>query len=378
MMTISGRLTVLVYFAIVLSPVLLLGHDGPWLGPGDISIRERAPFPKKLAPGAFEIFDQWFADHIGLRDPLIFLGTEFHVGALQRPLDRHIVFGRDGWMFWTDDAEVEPATMADSRGKLRFSPAETRRIGVALRALHDRLAACGIPGALFIAPNKQSIYGEHLVNAGAGALPSRLDVLLEALDELARSMIIDGRPALRRAKEAYGSELLYNKTETHWNDLGAYYGYAAIMAGLARTTAVPDPERMSLDNYNMIVEPYPGGDMATRVLFSPWRFPDADVALVPKQQISEPVQVDRVHFIQRNPNGVGRLVLFGDSFAIKLAPFLAQHFAEVHRYVADYFDGSIVARHRPDAVIFEMVERHAERLLPPPVGLSHMCDESEK
>ena len=42
------RLTVMVFFAVVLIPVLLLGYDGPWLGGGDIDIRGRAPFPKKF------------------------------------------------------------------------------------------------------------------------------------------------------------------------------------------------------------------------------------------------------------------------------------------------------------------------------------------
>src|SRR2546422_10961527 len=104
--SVTRRLTVITFFAIVLAPVLLLGYDGPWFGPGDISIRGRAPFPEKFAPGAFGTFDLWFADRVGLRFPLIYAGTSFHVGALRRPLDRHIVFGRDGWMYWTDDRDT--------------------------------------------------------------------------------------------------------------------------------------------------------------------------------------------------------------------------------------------------------------------------------
>ena len=73
---------------------------------GDAEIRAKAPFPKKFSPGTFRDFDEWFADHVGLRYPLIYAGSELHVGLLRRPLDRHIFFGRDGWMFWTDDAEL--------------------------------------------------------------------------------------------------------------------------------------------------------------------------------------------------------------------------------------------------------------------------------
>jgi alginate O-acetyltransferase complex protein AlgJ len=373
----TRKLTVLTYFAVVLVPVLLLGYDGPWFGPGDISIRGRAPFPEKFAPGAFGGFDLWFADRVGLRFPLIYAGTSFHVGALHRPLDRHIVFGREGWMYWTDDGDTAPAAMADSRGKLRFTAAEVRRIDASLRTIHDRFAACGIPSAVFIAPNKQSIYGEFLINTDAGLPTTRLDALIDELGGEARDMIIDARPIMRTAKRERAPLRLYNKTETHWNDLGAYYGYVAVVSKLARLMPIANPERIALDNYRMTVESYAGGDMATRVLFSPWRFPDENIWLTPKEPIAGPgqVQVEEGHFVYRNPRGSGRLVLFGDSYATQLVPFLAQHFEEVHRYAADAIDGGLAARHRPDAVLFETLESYAPRLLLPPIGLERACAE---
>ena len=155
----ARRLTVIVYFAVVLIPVLLLGTDGPWLSGGDAEIRAKAPFPKKFNPGTFRDFDEWFADRVGLRYPLIYAGSELHVGLLRRPLDRHIFFGRDGWMFWTDDAENIPATMADSRSRLRFSQPELGRVDANIRAVRDRFAQCGVPVIVVVIPNKQTIYG---------------------------------------------------------------------------------------------------------------------------------------------------------------------------------------------------------------------------
>jgi hypothetical protein len=46
----TRRLTVIVYFAVVLIPVLLLGHDGPWLSGGDAEIRVKTPFRKSSTP----------------------------------------------------------------------------------------------------------------------------------------------------------------------------------------------------------------------------------------------------------------------------------------------------------------------------------------
>lgn len=374
--SVTRRLPVLTFFAALLLPVALLGFDGPWLGPGNISVRGKAPFPSKFTPGSFRDFDEWFADRIGLRYPLIYAGTELHVGVLRRPLDRHIFFGRDGWMFWTDDQETIPATMADSRGKLAFSATEIGRIDAQLRAIHDRFQACNIPSIVIVIPNKQSIYGEYLFGKDTKAPPNRLDRLLSGLSEPAKAMILDSRPRMRAAKLAHAPVTLYPKTETHWNLLGAFYGYVEIMSALARQIPISHRELLSIDQYRVTSTPYAGGDMATRVLFSPWRFPDEYVSVTPKIPIAgyQKIEVDHEHTLYLNPQGQGRLVLFGDSYAHDLMPFLAQHFAEVHRVTGDVFYGDIAAQLRPTAVVLEMVERYAARLLKPQIRLDKLCD----
>ena len=115
--------------------------------------------------------------------------------------------------------------------------------------------------------------------------------------------------------------------------------------------------------------------MAVRVLFSPWRFDDSYVTVQPKVPLVgiEHTEVAHDHTLYRNPNGKGRLVVFGNSFIHALMPFLAQNFAEVHRYSAEQVDGAVAAQLRPSAVVFQMVERHAERLLRPPLNLPQLC-----
>lgn len=369
-------LTVIVYFTVALIPVLLFGHDGPWLGAANLDIRGKVPFPNKLSPGTFRDFDEWFADRVGLRYPLIYAGTGLHIGLLRRPLDRHIFFGRDGWMFWTDDAETIPATMADSRNRLRFSQPELGRIEANLRAVRDRFAQCGIPVIVFVAPNKQTIYGKYLFSDNVAAPVTRYDALLRELSEPARSIMIDPRPMMRAAAAAHDPILLYPKTETHWNELGAFYGYRSMMEAIARSISIDHPETLSLERYDVKSIPYAGGDMAVRVLFSPWRFDDSYVFVAPKTPLVRIEQslVAHDHTLYRNPNGKGRLVVFGDSFVHPLMPFLTQNFEEVHRYSAEEINGAVAAQHRPAAVVFQMVERHAERLLRPPLNLPQLCN----
>lgn len=371
----ARRLPVIVYFAIVLIPVALFGVDGPWLGKGEFPARQRTELPARFGPGAFQVFDKWFADRLGLRYPLIYFGTELHLGAFGRPLDRHVFFGANGWMFWTEDADRVPSAMADSLGTLRFSPAQVKQIEAGLLAMRDRFAACGIPFAVAIAPNKQSVYREYVIASGDRGPPMRFDGLLAALSPAARSTIADLRDTIRPAKATHAPVLLYNRTETHWNELGAYHGYVAIMDALRRAIPPVGAQAVPLSQYDIAVRPYGGGDMPTFVMFSPWRFPDDDVSLTRKDAppFAPEQQIDPRTFVARNPNGMGRLLLIGDSFTQGPVRYLQRNFAEVHRVVGTKVDGELVARIKPDAVVRLAVERNLEQLIAPHVNLTAMC-----
>jgi hypothetical protein len=375
MSTLARPLAVVLFFALAVMPVLLLGIDGPWLGPGAPSMRERHDLPSHLRTDFFTAFDAWFADRIGLRLVLIRIGTGFHVDILQRPTAREVVFGLDGWMFWPDDGDKVPVTMADVRGHLRLGTEEIRRIGTHLHAIRERLAACERTVLVVVAPNKQSIYPEYLLGERASPTSTRLDDLLQRLEPSVSKMLIDPRPELRAAKLASGPRL-YNKTDTHWNQLGAFHAYRKIVQALERVRRVSRPELASLAHYDVLVQRYEGGDLAVRMLFSPWRFPDRDVLLRPRPDVptvSSALLGDRGQVLT-NPQGTGRLLLEGDSFAPPLADFLGRHFATVLVPETGRFDGEVVARHRPDVVLLEVAERNLNRLAREPRQLARACD----
>ena len=210
---------------------------------------------------------------------------------------------------------------------------------------------------------------------GDDAPPSRLDRLLAELSPAARAVIVDTRDTIRPAKAAHAPVKLYNKTETHWNELGGFYAYVAIMDALQRAMPIAHPELTSIAQYNVSVRSYAGGDMASFVLFSPWRFPDEDVSLQRKTgpRLIPEQQINSNSFIARNPDGGGKLLLIGDSFTHGPVRYLQQHFAEIHRVINTTIDGDLVARHKPDAVLRLLVERNLEQLLVPQVKGAKMC-----
>jgi hypothetical protein len=312
----------------------------------------------------------WFEDRIGLRNMLVEIGAQLNLAILGVSTNRNVLIGNHGWLFWSD-YEKEPAVMMlDVQGALRFQSVEISSINSNLHTIADAFARCRKTALIIVAPNKQSIYRENLLPESKAS--TRLDDLLGKLDPSARSIILDPRELLRAAKGTQ-PQLLYFKTDTHWNELGAFEVYREIVQRLERVGAVYRPELASLRHYDVKVEPFAGGDLSVQMLQAPWLFSDETVHLFPKPALPEAqrIYVDQFNGIYQNSRGQGRLVLIGDSFSPLLARFLSHHFKEVdhHLVVGDRFDVSVATGSGADVEILEVVERNLSALQTPAIGL---------
>lgn len=370
-------LPVIVFLALAVTPAVLIGVNGPWPGSAMPEFRPLRPFPPNLAPNTFRRIGDWFSDRIGLRYPLLKLGIEVTARLWQPRVIGGVIVGRGPWLFWSDDETNPTALMADVRGRLRLPDETAVVIDNILRAAKANYSACGKQAFALVAPNKQSIYPEQMDAGRAGYLPSRFDGLLEKLSPTARAMVIDPRPAMRAAKASHPVPLFFH-TDTHWNDLGTYHAYRAVVETLVRANAIHRPERAAFENYELSVRPFEGGDMATRILYLPWRFSDVIPTLEPKPPLRSAVKTEEpTLFRYVNPDGEGRLVIHGDSFGPPLAAFLARHFAEVILLPRTSwtlaFDGALTAKLRADVTLLETAERFLPSLAASPRNLEQTC-----
>ena len=379
MRSLTRPLAVIMFFALASMPVILFGVDGSPYGGGSLELREQAPFPMGWAPHMFRRMSDWFNDRIGLRQPLFRLGSDMNIILWRSSTNRRVVLTTDNWLFFTDEDDQPAFLMLDLRGQLRFQPAEINKIDYQLRTVHQTLRSCGKTGFVLIAPNKQSIYGEHLVGNEVRST-TRFDELLERLSPEAASMIVDVRPRLRQLKRTETLPL-YMKTDTHWTDIGAFYAYQRTVEALARLGRIAEPQLASLNYYQTDVQSYQGGDLAVRMLFAPWRFPDERITLRPYPTLPE-ISVAHVREGYRtysNVAGKGNLLLLGDSFSAALGEFFARHFARVDHYFHGYaledlrFRGDLIAESQADVVLVEIVERHLPQLLLEPHELFRAC-----
>jgi hypothetical protein len=176
--------------------------------------------------------------------------------------------------------------------------------------------------------------------------------------------VLDLRPALLTAK---AGERLYHRTDTHWNDRGAYVAYAAIVGALG-VAGAPAP-RASFDAPAVAV---PGLDLAG-MLGVTGALTEEDLPLRPRTprraRIVEPSRpdsrlMDARLVTEQTDRSRPRAVVFRDSFGSALIPFLSEHFSRAV-YLWQYnVDPEVVRAEHADVVIQEWVGRRLSTLPP--------------
>ncbi|MFH0785734.1 MAG: hypothetical protein V2B20_27820, partial [Pseudomonadota bacterium] len=191
--------------------------------------RQLAKFPKfTWTKSSLEewpkLLNEYLNDHFFHREDLVLLNSLPRVKFLHRSTTFLVLVGEAGWYFLTGDWALH-----DYLGKSDKTDAETTDAWEKLIALRQqRLQELGGNYLVAVAPNKESVYPEFLperIRSRAGT------TMLEAFKARMGSSamadhFLDLGEALVKAK---ANGRTYFKTDTHWNERGAYFAYRAII-----------------------------------------------------------------------------------------------------------------------------------------------------
>jgi alginate O-acetyltransferase complex protein AlgJ len=296
----------------------------------------RSPPPTPRDMGALRTFprdfDVYYAEHFGLRPALVRLDARVTRDAFGESSNPAVVVGREGWLFLASEGSIGLYR--------RLVPLTSSQLRHYRRALEERtqwLARRGIPYVLAVAPEKATVYPEHMPTRYTRLSgQTRLDQLAAALAD-SNVDFLDLRPALLRAKER---DLVYDPTDSHWNQLGAYVAYRALLTKAAHDLPRLTPHEATPTEWSL----QPGGDLARLLgLSSSYKIRSPQVDLV----VPSPSPVDWSEEGYAMPSGgphrLGRLVVpaesrgrralvFHDSFTQLLYEFVAPHFEQVSFY----------------------------------------------
>ncbi len=321
-------------------------------------------------------FESFVADHFGFRAKLVRMYNLIHMKAGVSPISR-VRVGKDGWLF------LEETWLGETnRGAHPFSDRQLENLVESFELRHRYLDSRQKLLVVFPVPDKNSLYPEFLPDSVKIVGPSRFRQFRKAARN-AGFHAVDSLLALETAKQ--NGEAVYYKTDSHWNCRGAWFGYLALMAKIREVGyqggRILDESEI---NFNRLEKPH-NTDIVHNLLNLSGEFQEpysftcnpnmsADIKATRPSDgqsfdyiYSAPPPKEHRSYRRSEPRDRSRVLLYRDSYANAMVPYLIHSFDEVI-YAAPTdvmgFDPADVERYDPDLVIYQFVERI---LIYPPV-----------
>ena len=260
-------------------------------------------------------------------------------------------------------------TVPDFTGASALSDGDLQGYVNYLRARSDRIHAVSPDTKIIyvIPPNHLTIYPETAPDDLVEGATSRLRQFIEAFKDDDSLIFLDLITPLTEAKQT-APYRLYNKTDTHWNELGAYYAYVRIMDEISKDfpAAAPDP----LSGFDVFTKSVNGGDMANFLGADLNAVREDGVYVRSKKPLFSGIEKDysmnfeNVWFSDQHEFAIDdaslpTMIMYRDSFSTNLMSFLAEKFScSVFHTMWDYPEETeLWEQMKPDYIIIEHVER---------------------
>lgn len=187
----------------------------------------------------------YVADHFGFRQELVTANAALQTRLLCTSPAEDVIYGTDGWLYYAK-------TLDDYQNHATLTESEAQQLAQTVKSMQDYCESRGARFLFTIAPNKSSLYPEHM--------PARY--LTEDADGSYERVL----PYLEQEGVNYAdlfsvfrahANVLYYKTDSHWTNRGAALAHDYLMntLGLPHTsftdeeyTTEREPQRRSLPN----------------------------------------------------------------------------------------------------------------------------------
>lgn len=268
-----------------------------------------------------------------------------------------VVYGTDGWLYYN-------STLGDYTGSAKASDRKVynaaHNIALAQRFVKNK-------GADFVftaAPNKNSLYYENMPEE---YVMDRENSNISRFYDILRDEKVNFADLFSLFEAS--DEILYLKTDSHWNNKGALLAYNALLDAVNK-------EHHTYSDVTVIKEAREYGDLEEALN------PDSPAAeenyyyeISTSYEYANKVEsVEAPLILTQNTDAEGNLLMFRDSFGNSLLPFFADNFSNAcFSKGVPYILEKFINIYSPDTVIIEVAERNVtDYAVAPPVftGLS--------
>lgn len=315
-------------------------------------------------------FETWLVDRFRYREKLLNHYVRLNAFLMGRIENNKAFVGKNGWIFYKAENSIN-----NFQNKDLFTQKQLEQIQQNILKRQTLLEAKGIKYYVFIAPDKNRIYGEYYYPEIKKLAPKgRAEELVNYL----KTKDVNVTFPLKEILAAKQQGTIYYRTDTHWNNYGAFVGYTELMKELKKD--FPDLNSLTLADFNVTNIPEKGGDLLNMLNLPIKKLKLKDDKIL---SLNHKTSYDYKYLKNDGVNGVKtqnvkplndlRVFVLRDSFTTAMEPFISETFRQAefvwtHNFNAQY---QAILDYKPDIVIHEMVERYAHTLLidnPPITG----------
>ncbi len=337
---------------------------------GEISETEK----RKLALGPLQYKDnitdfkisQWINDNIGLRKEMIKYKTYIEYFILHKSPTSKVEIGKDGFLFYTaaDNMKIPNGTYPLDDYTLRV-------IKKQLIMIQDIIGKYGIELAVVIAPSKVSIYPEYVRYHNYTRIDTPHDIVGKYISD--KINFINLKDVLYIEKEK-NDELLYFKTDTHWNPYGAYIAYQAILDNFKEKGILDKQEQ-----YVAIKKDYNYSYKGELHLMAALTELDSEKSIGTNILNNKVIELEEYDYVKNtkekfkkkypdsflminslsNPKKSKKILVNSDSmfsYRWNMPYYLASHFKEYQQVWGMSLDMDFIKEYQPDVLLIEKIE----------------------
>jgi hypothetical protein len=264
--------------------------------------------------------------------------------------DGKVVRGKDGWLFLAHDAND---VMGQHAGKRTLSSGQIERWRALLEDRTAKLAERKAEYFFLVAPDPHGVYPEMLPEG-----------FVQAPERPVHKILADLRRANSPARVIYPldelvaekrNRLVYSPFDTHWTAIGALVAYSRLMKEIRNFVPVRELDPATIDFTTQLMP----GQLRYKLGFEDEvEHPLAEFPIHARLVEDNQVELFGSRVALECPDAPPtRCVLFGDSNAAAMLPYLAESFRRFVFAYTQYVDYELIESERPDVVISILAER---------------------
>lgn len=264
--------------------------------------------------------------------------------------DGKVVEGRDGRLFVANDGN---RVLDQHTGRLLFDAAQLRHWRHLLETRTAWLARRGAAHRFLIPPDAHAVYPDMLPPRIEPAARRPVHQIIDDLREHdSYACVLYPLEAVAAGRDRHA----FPRTGSHWSSLGAFLAYRALAEDLAGDVGLAMP---ALEDWEVVETEVPG-DLGAKLdppAASTWVHLEArrpDARIVADNRVRNAGR--RIDF-EGGKGGGGSCFVYGESFGVRMLPFMAESFRRLTYVHMTTLDFDLVRELQPDVVVGVLAER---------------------